>query len=92
MNTDGVEWVVHDGRGNGTSEQVRVDSPYDGAIAVFAPTDRGVAHARLAAKAPKMLDVIRNAAAIDEVWLASAGRDALRQALHELREEARKID
>ena len=73
MNADGMEWVVHDGRGNGTSEQVRVDSPYDGAIAVFAPTERGVAHAKLAAKAPGMLDMIRRS------WLKSTSTSRRRE-------------
>jgi hypothetical protein len=47
---------VHDGRGDGTSDQVRVDSTHDGPIAVFAASERGVNLATQVAEALNQRD------------------------------------
>lgn len=53
-----ASWQVHDGRGNGTSNQVRVDCPYEGPIAILASSDAGVVRAHQMAAVPAMLEAL----------------------------------
>jgi hypothetical protein len=50
---------VQDNRAERESgHQIRVDSPFDGAIAVLASSDQGLAYAHLFAAAPEMLEAL----------------------------------